>query len=326
MPQRNELVIRASAVGLDPTGASYVANDSKLEQKVLWLEKRGTTFAGTLASGTMTNDGTQSTSGDTVVVGAITYTYVTALTETAASTTLTIGSEPSDGDIVSIGGYAYTFRTALTNGGTAPGEVLIGGSASASCTNLGYAIANTGGTAGTNYGLGNTANPLVTVGTVTSSTVALTASVSLTNATQGNQIQTAVPVGTAETFTGAFMAGGVNAVPYQILLGASVLAQMTNTKDAINATSVGTLCSTGTVTNAQVTATSGSTTVVVTAVDYTVTNASIPTTVPINTGTVNSWGATTLTGGVKKQIAVNTTTYDGANGVSGDANPTDTNG
>jgi len=318
--QRNELVIRASAVGLDPTQTAYI-NDSKLEQKVLWLEKRGTTFSGTLASGTITNTTGVSTDGDTTLIGGITYTYKTTLTEVAASTTLTIGSEPSDGDVVSIGGYAYTFRTTLTNGGTAPGEVLINGSAANACTNLGYAIANTGGTAGTNYGLGNTANPLVTVGTVTSSTVPLTASVSLTNAVAGNQIQTSVPVGTAETFTGAFMSGGVNAVPYQVLIGGSVTNQLANLKKAINgSTTVGTNYSTGTAAHPQVVAgTLTSTTLAITDNDYAVTNASIATTNPTNTGTVNAWGSTTLTSGVKNQIAINTTTYSGVNGISGDA-------
>jgi hypothetical protein len=237
MAHRNELSIRANAVGLDPTQNKY-SNDSKLEQKVLWLEKRATAFSGTLGAGTMTNDGTQSTAGDTISIGAFTYTYVTALTETVASSTLTVASEPSDGDIVSVGGISYTFRTALTNTTGAPYEVLIGGSASAACTNLGYAIAGTGGTPGTNYGP-VIANPLVTVGTVTASTVPVTASTTVypaSNYAGGNQVQTSVAVGTAETWTGAFLSGGVNSpseVPVApVQASATITNNGTNVSDA----------------------------------------------------------------------------------------------
>lgn len=320
MPSRSELVVRASAVGLDPTTAGYY-NDSKLEQRVLWLEKRGTTFSGTISTTTLTNVTGVSTDGDTTLIGNTTYTYKTALTETAASTTLTISGTPSDGDIVSIGGYAYTFRTTLTNGGTTPGEVHIGGSAANSCTNIGYAIANTGGTVGTDYGSGNTANTAVTVGTVSSSTVALTASVSLTNATQGNQIQTSVITGTNEAFTGAFFAGGVNAVANQVLIGGSVTNQLANLKSAINGTTgMGTAYSTGTAAHTQVVAsTKTSTTLLINANDFEIANADIATTNPTNTGTVNVFTGTTMASGVRKQIATNTTTSEGANGLAGDA-------
>lgn len=320
MPSRSELVVRASAVGLDPTAAGYY-NDSKLEQRVLWLEKRGTTFTGTISTTTLTNVTGVSTDGDTTVVGAVTYTYKTALTETAAGSTLTIGSTPTDGDVVSVAGYAYTFRTTLTNGGTTPGEVHIGGSASASCTNLGNAIANTGGTVGTDYGSGNTANAAVTVGTVTSSTVPLTASVGLSNAIVGNNIQTSVPVGTAETWTGTFFTGGVNAVPNQVLIGGSVTNQLANLKKAINGSAtIGTNYSTGTVANPAVVATTlTSTTLVINANDYTIANGDIATTNPTNTGSVNSFTSTVMASGVKKQIAINTTTSEGAYGLSGDA-------
>lgn len=314
---RNELVIRASAVGLDPT--TY-ANDSKLEQKVLWLEKRGTTFAGTLASGVLTSDATQSATGDTTVIGGITYTWVTALSEAAASTTLSLSSTPSDGDIVSIDGIAYTFRTTLTNSGTAPYEVLINSSGAGAVAKLKLAM-NLTGTAGTDYGTGTLIHPTVTAGTVSSATLPMTAKAL---GTGGNVLQTSVPIGTVESFTGTFLAGGVNPVPYQVLLGVSAAVQLDNLKDAINLTSVsgsmGTTYSTGTAIHPQVNATTNTNTAqTVVANDYAVTNASIPTTNPIDTGSHLSWGSTTLTSGVKNQIAVNTTTYDGANGVSGDA-------
>lgn len=320
MPSRNELVIRASAVGLDPTQVPYQQNDSKLEQKILWLEKRATAFTGALATGTLTGTA-QSASGDTTVIGGITYTYVTALSETAASSTLTMTGQPSDGDIVSVGGVAYTFRTTLTNSGTAPYEVLIDASEANSIAELKKAI-NASGTAGTDYGTGTLANPYVTATTATGTTLLVVASAPLTTATTGNQVQTAVPVGTVESWTGTFLAGGVNAVPYQVLLGVALTNQLTNLKAAILATgaSVGSLFSTGTVVHPEVVAgTLTGTTLVVTDNDYAVTNGSIATTNPTSTGSVLSWGATTLASGTSKVIAANTTTYSGAAGISGDA-------
>lgn len=117
------------------------------------------------------------------------------------------------------------------------------------------------------------------------------------------------------------MAGGVNPVPYQVLLGVALTNQLDNLKSAINATTgAGTAYSTGTAIHPQVVAgTKTGTTLLITANDYAVTNASIATTNPTTTGSVLSWGGTTLASGVKNQIALNTTTYSGANGISGDA-------
>lgn len=49
------------------------------------------------------------------------------------SATFTMGAQPSDGDKVSIAGVVFTFKTVL---GVTAGNVLIGGSANAACTNL----------------------------------------------------------------------------------------------------------------------------------------------------------------------------------------------
>lgn len=111
MPSRAELVVRANALGFDP---STIHNDSKLEQKVLYLEKNVTAVAGTLATGTLTSTGVA----------------------------------PTDGDTVTIGSQTYTFKTALT-AGTA-NQVLIGASAAIALDNLKSAINGTG-TAGTDY-------------------------------------------------------------------------------------------------------------------------------------------------------------------------------
>jgi hypothetical protein len=63
------------------------------------------------------------------------------------SGTLTIANEPTDGDTVTVAGVVFTFKTTL---GSTPGQVLIGGSASAARTNLSNAITG-GGTPGTDY-------------------------------------------------------------------------------------------------------------------------------------------------------------------------------
>lgn len=49
------------------------------------------------------------------------------------SATLTMGATPTDGDTVTIAGVTFTFKTTL---GTTAGNVAIGGSANAACTNL----------------------------------------------------------------------------------------------------------------------------------------------------------------------------------------------
>lgn len=54
MASRNELNMRAAAVGLDP---STIANDSKLEGKVIYLEKNSSTVTGTAPTGTITASG-----------------------------------------------------------------------------------------------------------------------------------------------------------------------------------------------------------------------------------------------------------------------------
>lgn len=63
--------------------------------------------------------------------------------------TLTISTTPTDGDTVTINGVVFTFKTTLTGTATL-GEVLIGGSASASNTNLAKAL-NDSGTVDTHY-------------------------------------------------------------------------------------------------------------------------------------------------------------------------------
>ena len=138
MPSRAELVNRANVMGLDP--ANY-PNDSKLEQKVIWLETNASTMAGTLAAGTLTTTGSASDDGDQILIGTaaqggVTYTLKTALSEVKASSPLTSdATAPSAGETVSIGSLTYTFRTALSSPVQAF-EVLIGASAAAALDNV----------------------------------------------------------------------------------------------------------------------------------------------------------------------------------------------
>lgn len=129
MASRAELELRAGPVSVDP--AAY-ANDSKLEQAVLYAEKAESFSAGTKASGTLTSTGTA----------------------------------PANNDTVTIGGVVYTFKTTLTG---APYEVLIGASAAAALDNFKEAV-NAGTGAGTVYGTGTLANPYVTATTNTNTT------------------------------------------------------------------------------------------------------------------------------------------------------------
>ncbi len=131
MPSRNELNMRAAAVGLDP---STIANDSKLEQKVLYLEKNSSTVTGTAPTTTLTSTGTAGN-----------------------NETFTIGSR------------TYTMKTTLTG---AANEILIGASASVSLDNIKAAINGTG-TPGTDYSQSTVRHPNVTAGAKNATTLVI---------------------------------------------------------------------------------------------------------------------------------------------------------
>lgn len=134
MPARNELVIRAAAVGFD---ATTIPNDSKLEQKVLYLEKRQTTIAGTAPTTTLTSTGTA-----------------------------------GDGETFTIGTRTYTLKTALTG---AANEVLIGAAATNTLDNIKDAINATSvsGSPGTTYGTGTKRHDNVTAGAKNATTLVI---------------------------------------------------------------------------------------------------------------------------------------------------------
>lgn len=171
MPARNELAIRAAAVGLDHT---TIPNDSKLEQKVLFLEKRQSAITGTAPTTTLTTTGTAS-NGETIVF-----------------------TTPK-------GSRTYTLRTALTTPAVA-NEILIGAAATNTLDNIKDAINGTSvsGGPGTTYSAPTMRLPVATAGTKTATTLVIAA-------TDTNLYGTTL--GTTETmanasFTGATMSAG----------------------------------------------------------------------------------------------------------------------
>lgn len=169
MPQRNELSVRAAAVGLDPT---TIPNDSKLEQKVLYLEKRASTIAGTAPTTTLTSTGVALNNETMTLVG-------------------------------SSGTRTYTFKTALTG---AADEILIGAAATNTLDNIKDAINGTvvSGTPGTTYGLGTKRNADFTAGTKTATTLVIASTDSNANSAAGT-----TETLTNFAFTGANMSAGV---------------------------------------------------------------------------------------------------------------------
>jgi len=321
MPSRNELVIRAHAVGITP--ANY-PNDSKLEQKVLYMEKNGTTYTETLGTGVLTGTGDLA-NGDQVLIGDTTYTFRTNLTGVKATGLITSdATAPSAGDTVSIEGVTYTFQSTLSSPAQR-NEVLIGISAAVALDNLKIAINASGGTEGTEYSFGTTAHPLVTAETNTNTTQVVQAKQFGTLANQYSLGETSAHLAWGSAKMGTVVTtevAGVDNVVNEVLLGANLAASLDNLKLAINNSATeGTEYSWGTKAHTQVTATTNTNTQqTVAARNAAFDNASIGTTDPVDGGTAMSWGATILTSGVRGVIAVNTSTAAGSAGVSGDKN------
>lgn len=316
MPSRNELVIRGNAVGL--TASSY-PNDSKFEQKILYLEKNGTTYTETLGTGAFTIAGADVAAADTITIGSKTYTFVTALTGVKATSVLTSdATAPSDGDTVSIEGITYTFKTTLSSPAQAF-EVLIGASAAAALDNLKIAINDTGGTEGTEYSVGTYAHPLVTATTNTNTEQTIEAR---DYGTRANAYRTSEN-SSHLSWTSTVMAGGVANVLNEVKIGSSAAETLDFLKDAINNTAVtgaeGTAYSAGTKAHPEVTATTNTDTAqTVAARNSAFDNAKIAISA---TGSGNiAAGAASLASGVRGVAAVNTTTAAGSAGVSGDKN------
>ena len=290
---RNELVMLANSVGFDPT---TIANDSKLENHLKYLIANQSTMAGTLAFGTVTSSGV-AVAAETITIGNITYTWRAALTGAKATQTLTTTGTFSNGELVTVEGRTYVMRTALSSPAVVD-EVLIGADAATSLDNLKLAI-NAGSGAGTNYSTGTTAHPLVTAETNTDTTQVVQAKVF---GTAGNRYLVSETCANASWGASA-LAGGVNTIPNEILIGGSAATSLDNLKLAVNGgATAGTEYSLGTQAHPQVTAEANdNTTQVVTARDFAV-GEDIATT---ETMTNWAWGASTLASGVSDQNAVN---------------------
>lgn len=307
---RADLNLRARNVGVDP--ANY-PNDSKLEQRIIYEEKNSATEAGSLAVGTLTSTGVASANGDQVRIGDKTYTFRTALTEAKATQTLTSNATaPADGDQVSIGDRTYTFKTTLSTNPTVPNEVLIGASAAAALDNLKLAI-NGGSTAYPTAADASGAGTTWSTGTVRHEKVIATTNADTTQVvqyyfpgTEGNKLS--VGETSANLSWGApNLAGGVDPVANEVLLGADAATMLDYLKDAINGTGVvgtkGTHYSSNTATHDEVTATTNTnTTQVVQAISYD-SGETIVTTDPVDAGSRLSWGAGTLASGTPKVVA-----------------------
>lgn len=331
MASRNELVIRASAVGLD---ATTIPNDSKLEQKILYLEKRSITITGTAPTTTLTTTGVAS-NNETLTIGSAVYTLKTALTGVIASGTLTsTGVAPNDGDSVVIDGYKYIFKTTLDTGSAlyiALGgtnnkvEVLINTTAAAALANLKKAINGTG-VNGTDY-VGNiapVANNVFQATTLTTTTLLVTKFVAGTDATSNGTVGTAVSASATTLSWGAnALSGGVNPVANEILIGAAATNTLDNIKDAINGTVVSgardVIYSGNTVRNPDFTAGTKTASTLVIASTDTNANGSTPTT---ETMANASFTSTTTSAGTLGSVAAATSTTAGAPGISGDRNTT----
>lgn len=331
MASRNELVIRGSAVGLT---ASNYPNDSKFEQKILYMEKFGTTYTETLGTGVFTTAGADVADGDTAVIGNRTYTFKTALTGVKATGLLTSTGVFADGETVTIEGRSYTFKTTLSSP-SQRNEVLIGVSAAVSLDNLKLAI-NAGGTnyptaadasgMGTTWSTDTVRHPLVNATTNTNTTQVVEANeygVAPNQYSLGSTASVntwgAAKLGTVVTTEVA----GVANVPDQIKIQVSAAVTLDVFKDAINATTVtgtlGTDYSVGTYAHTQVTATTNTNTAqTVAARNAAFDNASIL--ISTAGGGNMAAGAANLASGVRGVIAANTTTMAGNAGVSGDKN------
>lgn len=303
MPSRMELEGRARVVGITP---SNYPNDSRLEQRVIYNENTQATVTGTVASTTLSSTGTAPSNGDTITLGAKTYTFVTTLTEVAASCVLTgtNAANATNGSTVTIGTVTYIFMTTL---GSAQNQVHIGTTADNTLTNLSNAITG-GGTIGTDYSTGTVTNTQVTAGSVTSHAITIT---SLTVGTFSNSIT----VGTTEatySWATATLTGGVNPVANQIVINATIATMQANTKAAINgASGAGTTYSSGTVANLLGTA-------------GTVSGNNLPVTAPASasgftvattaTGSQYSWTGTTMANNVQAIIVMPTADAAGETG------------
>lgn len=204
------------------------------------------------AKGTMTSDATNPDPAGTFVLGAETYSFVSALTEAYASAVLTSDTvNPADGDTVTVNDQIYRFESSPSQANDI--QVDGGGNADVTLGNLVKAINGTG-TEGVEYFAGTLPATDVTAGTVTAHATTVTANTLGVGPNSYAKAETSAHLDWDGV--GAVFTGGVDAVANEILIGASAAATLDNVKSAVNASAgEGTVYSTGTTANAQATAT-----------------------------------------------------------------------
>jgi len=176
--------------------------------------------------------------GEAVTIGEQIWTFVDALTEAKAVSTLTLSANATDGNSVTIGTTKYTFRETLG----AAYDVLIGASASDTIDNLIAAINGAAGE-GSTYGTGTVAHADVTAAAGDGDTMDITANVP---GTAGNSIAT-TELSAVCSWTAGTMGSGVDPVLNEILIGISAEACIDNLVAATTgAVGEGTTYSTGT--------------------------------------------------------------------------------
>lgn len=312
MSSRAQLNARANQVGLDP---STIANDSKLESRILYLEKNATAETGTISTTTLTSDTTAPSDGDSVTftlpVGAKVYTFKTALTEAAATGTLSTTGVFSDGENIVIDGVVYIMRTTLTTGSQQQNEVLIGAAATNSLDNLKATINGTGQGSTTN--LATYAHPTCIATTKTSSSLVVTAK---RVGTYGNSFATVTSAANA-TWGSATLTSGAAPVANQVLIGVSAATALSNLKAAVEDTGTsGTNYSSNTAQYQHVTAsTLASSTLVFNARYFAFANADIGTTTQAAGSNHLSFTSSVMASGVSKVVA-GTSTNDQISGAN----------
>lgn len=235
--------------------------------------------------------------GETVSMGGVTYKFRAAIgAGTAATGTITTDETlVADTATVMIGDVTYTFKTALTEPAVA-NEVLIGANYSDMLANLAAAINGATG-AGTTYGTGTVAHPLVTAGGVDSGAFTVTAkSVGFAGNVDSTSSDAHLTWGSAK------LTGGVDAeAANDVLIGDNAESAIDNLVLAVTAGETeGTNYGTGTVVNPSVTAVkaSASTMTCSALVKGTAGNSIAIAETLANGASVWAGGATALSGGI----------------------------
>ena len=122
-----------------------------------------------------------------------------------AVVTLTMDTQPTDGDTIVIGSRTYTWEGTLTE---VDGNIWIGADLAAAKLNLGYAIAASGGTPGTDYATAMTANTEVTIAAFVSDDAVFTA---ILAGIAANSFTSTIDVTGGNVFSAATLTGGTAA-------------------------------------------------------------------------------------------------------------------